>query len=124
MKLRIRGNSVRFRLSQSELKQLADDGYTEDTASFGPGARLVYRVDVASAGAVRAEFTGERLSVTVPRAELERWLRPDQVSIRSEQPIHGERPLRILVEKDFACLAPRAGEDDSDLFPNPAGSER
>jgi hypothetical protein len=27
--------------------------------------------------------------------------------------------LRILVEKDFACLAPREGEDESDMFPNP-----
>ena len=30
--------------------------------------------------------------------------------------------LRILVEKDFACLQPRAHEDESDLFPNPDAS--
>jgi hypothetical protein len=27
--------------------------------------------------------------------------------------------LQILVEKDFACLTPRKGEDDGDAFPNP-----
>jgi hypothetical protein len=27
--------------------------------------------------------------------------------------------LKILVEKDFACLAPREGEDESDMFPHP-----
>jgi hypothetical protein len=27
--------------------------------------------------------------------------------------------LRILVEKDWNCLTPRAGEDDSDSFANP-----
>jgi hypothetical protein len=31
--------------------------------------------------------------------------------------------LRITLEKDFACLAPREGEDESDNFPHPqAGS--
>ncbi|MGH8167708.1 MAG: DUF7009 family protein [Woeseiaceae bacterium] len=34
------------------------------------------------------------------------------------QPLDGDE-LSILVEKDFACLAPREGEDDSDKFPNP-----
>ncbi len=27
--------------------------------------------------------------------------------------------LKILVEKDFACLAPREGEDESDMYPHP-----
>ena len=27
----------------------------------------------------------------------------------------------ILVEKDFQCLAPREGEDESDMFPHPDG---
>jgi hypothetical protein len=27
--------------------------------------------------------------------------------------------LSILVEKDFACLSPREGEDEMELFPHP-----
>ena len=27
--------------------------------------------------------------------------------------------LKILVEKDFACLAPREGEDETDMYPHP-----
>ena len=27
--------------------------------------------------------------------------------------------FRILVEKDFTCIEPRDGEDQSDLYPNP-----
>ena len=30
----------------------------------------------------------------------------------------GEK-LSILIEKDFACLAPRAGEDEADMYPHP-----
>src|SRR5690606_41469691 len=60
------------------------------------------------------------LTVTLPKATVERWTRPDEVSIRGEQPIGGGETLKILVEKDFECLTPREGEDQPDLFPNPA----
>src|SRR5690606_920640 len=120
MKLRIRGNSVRIRLSQTELKELAENGVAEDRARFSAESSLAYRVRVAPAGPVRAEFGADGVTVTLPRATLERWLAPDEVSIRAEQPIGGGDALKILIEKDFACLVPREGEDDSDLFPNPA----
>ncbi|HEX6993163.1 MAG TPA: hypothetical protein VF339_03365 [Gammaproteobacteria bacterium] len=120
MKLRIRGNSVRIRLSQTELTQLAEEGVAEDRVRFSAEASLAYRVRVAPAGSVRAELGADGLTVTLPKATLERWLAPDEVSIRAEQPIDGRDALKILVEKDFACLVPREGEDDSDLFPNPA----
>ena len=38
-----------------------------------------------------------------------------------DQDVGGDEPLRILVEKDFACLVEREGEDDSDAFPHPDG---
>lgn len=120
MKLRIRGNSVRLRLSRSELDKLAETGWTEDRARFAPGAELVYRIDVRPGGELRAALTGSTVSVELPQPMLRRWLEPDQVSLRAEQPLDGGNVLKILVEKDFACLAPRPDEDDTDLFPNPA----
>jgi hypothetical protein len=122
MKLRIRGNSVRLRVSQSEVKALAERGYTEDCTRFAPGVELTYRLAVVPAGAVRALLTGSTVEVGIPRAELERWLAPSEVTIRAEQPIGSGERLSILVEKDFECLEPREGEDASDLFPNPAKS--
>lgn len=124
MKLRIRGNSVRLRLSRTELEALAETGAAEDRARFGAGGELVYRVAVAPDGEVRAAFSGQAVAVTVPQPLLERWLDPAEVSIRGEQPVGDGESLRILVEKDFACLAPRPDEDDADLFPNPAASDR
>jgi hypothetical protein len=35
------------------------------------------------------------------------------------QPAAADAELRIVVEKDFACLTAREGEDESDNFPNP-----
>lgn len=124
MKLRIRGNSVRLRVSQSEVRALAEQGSTEDRTRFAPGAELTYRLAVAPVDAVRAELSGSRVEVTLPKAVLERWLAPSEVSIRAEQAIGSGERLAILVEKDFECLEPREGEDASDLFPHPAKSGR
>ncbi len=120
MKLRIRGNSVRIRVSQTELKQLAEAGLAEDAVRFAPDVGLVYRVRVVPEGPIAAELENGELTVTLPKAVVERWTAPDEVSIRGEQPIGGGETLKILVEKDFECLKPREGEDESDLFPNPA----
>jgi hypothetical protein len=120
MKLRIRGNSVRLRVSQPEVNALAEHGCTEDRARFAPGAELTYRLAAAPGGTVRAAFTASTIEISIPKPELDRWLAPSEVTIRAEQPIGGGERLTILVEKDFECLEPREGEDASDLFPNPA----
>lgn len=119
MKLRIRGNSLRLRVSQTELKRIAEHGSAEDSIRFTPGADWKYGIEVGPGSAVGAEFTGQSLRVTVPKATIDRWLDPSEVSIEGQQPIGNGETLRILLEKDYTCLAPRSGEDDSDLFANP-----
>ena len=122
MKLRILGNSVRFRVSQAELAQLTGAGQVEDSVEFGPGARLVYRLEVAdgAAEAIAAGYDRHGVTVVLPRELVDLWQRPDEVSLRGEQPLPDGASLTILVEKDFTCLVPREDEDQSNLFPNPA----
>lgn len=120
MKLRIRGNSVRLRLTQSEVADIEHRGQVEDRVRFPGNAVLTYRVRVVPDNTLSAEFAGGRLTVSLPRPEVERWLAPEEVSLRGEQALEGAETLKILVEKDFACVTAREGEDESDLFPNPA----
>jgi hypothetical protein len=121
MKLRIRGNSVRIRVSQGEFARIVETGAAEDAVRFSPTAVLRYRVEVAQdGGSPRADLAGNLVRITLPRRRVERWLTDDEVSIRGEQPIGEGRTLKILVEKDFACLAPRNDdEEEGDSFPNP-----
>lgn len=121
MKLRIRGNSIRFRVSQSELRDIVDRGYTADHIEFPPAAGLSYCVEVVPRGSLTADFSDERIRLRVPRDSILHWARAEEVSIRGEQLLGDGRALKILLEKDFSCLAPRDEEDDSDLFPNPHG---
>jgi len=120
MKLRIRGNSVRIRVTKGELAAIAEAGAAEDVVRFSPDAVLRYRVEVKPGGSVEAELAPPVLRVVLPKERVKRWLEPEEVSIQAEQAIGGGEVLKILVEKDYTCLAPRGdGEDDSDLFANP-----
>jgi hypothetical protein len=122
MKLRIRGNSVRFRLSRAEIAQLEDTGAVQDTVQFGPGNLLAYGLEVGSADSLAVSYTPDRIRVEVPAVSAEQWLQPEEVSLQGEQPLAGGGRLLILLEKDFACLTPREGDDDADSFPNPAAA--
>lgn len=119
MKLRIRGNSLRLRVSRTEFLQIAEQGSAEDTIRFAPGTEWRYGIVVKPGGDVAAQFAANSLRVVLPKARVEQWLDDREVGIEGQQPIGNGETLRILVEKDYTCLAPRAGEDDADLFVNP-----
>ncbi len=111
MKLRIRGNSLTLRVSKTELAKLAETGKVEDAMRFSSEQSLRYGIEVRPTGAVTAAFSGAEILVTLPKARLDLWLRPDEVSVEGSQPIGGGKVLQIVLEKDGAP-ARRGGEDD------------
>jgi hypothetical protein len=124
MKLRIRANSLRLRVTRPELESLASTGRIAERISFAGGADLKYELSVdAGAGTLAAAYRDNVISVRIPAADFRQWQREDQVSLRATQAAGSAAELAILVEKDFACLTTREGEDDSDAFAHPgAGS--
>ena len=118
MKLRIRGNSIRLRLTQSEVAQLASNGCVEDSISFG-SEELRYAVAVGRNGErVKADLRDNRITIYVPADAIAKWADSEQVGIEEGQAI-SKGWLHILIEKDFTCLKPRAGDEDEDTFANP-----
>jgi hypothetical protein len=122
MKLRIQGDAIRLRLTRSEVEEITAGGSVENTLHFGSGTALAYGLRVTADCEVSAEFADARLLVRLPRGLVDVWRRDEEVSIEAEQAIGAEKPLKILIEKDFACLSPRDDEDQTDLFPNPEAS--
>lgn len=120
MKLRIRDNSIRLRLTQSEVATAKDDGLVRGRVQFGGNNSFEY-VFESSPATVKPEayISNNVLTVRIPRLDVQQWAESEQVSIKSEQNLDDGDQLQILVEKDFVCLAPREGEDESDMFPNP-----
>lgn len=125
MKLRVRDNSIRLRLTQSEVDLVRDDGAVRGRVTFGGDSYFDYLLQSSpEIASTMANMSGNVLTVGVPESEIVRWANSNEVSIAAEQSLDGADRLSILIEKDFACLAPRAGEDESDMFPHPqAGTE-
>ena len=117
MKLRIKGASLRLRLTQGELARLGSGETLEEQVPF-PGGALRYRLRRAPVARIEADFGAAGIEVRVPEAEAARWCGTDLVTLSAEQGGPGGT-LRVTLEKDFACLAPRSEEDESDNFPHP-----
>jgi len=113
VKLRIRKNSIRLRLTRSEVDALREPGFVEERVELAP-ASLVYRIERGQARELGATFDGARLVVSVPEATLRDFCDTDRVGFDG-----ASGSVRVLVEKDWQCLAPR-DEDDADAFPHPA----
>ena len=121
MKLRIKGNSLRLRVTPSEVKQLLHDGaireYVQLTANSKD--RLTYSV-VSSLSALTTTVAYQlgNIAVSVPQIELERWAGGDDVGVYAEVALGGGQMLSVAIEKDFACLDLSDAENE-DTFPNP-----
>jgi hypothetical protein len=116
MKLRIKGNSIRLRLTKSEVETFGADGHIEEMVNFGdkehPG--FVYALESGSTQNLSASFEEGRLSVQVPETIATQWVNSEEVGFNGN-----DGDLQILVEKDFVCLTPREGEDEGDNYPHP-----
>ncbi len=120
MKLRIRGNSLRLRLTRTEVAAVAQKGAVVERTGFGGDTVFQYRLAVSDdASACTAALEKNTLEVTLPAGIAVPWATSETVSIEAEQALDNGSSLRILVEKDFACLVDRPGEDDSDAYPHP-----
>ena len=100
MKLRIRGNSIRLQVSKTELARLAERGTVEDTVRFSSDQSLRYGIEVRPMGAVTAAYSDGALIVALPKARLDLWLRPGEISVEGSQPIGGGKVLQIVLETD------------------------
>jgi hypothetical protein len=118
MKLRIRGNTVRVRLTKSEVAAFAAHGFIEEITDFGHGQILVCALTAAEIGKPTATFINGTIEIKIPVDDVRRWTDSDEVSIGGTTDT-----LVLLVEKDFKCLTPRDGDDDADTFPHPRSAD-
>jgi hypothetical protein len=112
MKLRLRGNTVRLRLIQNEVKRLAQGETLRET--LPTKTPFSFEVTPLPVDAVSVEFADGVLSVSVPAGWAAEWADNDVVG---RQDRAGE--VDVLIEKDWACTTPRSGEDNAGAYPNP-----
>lgn len=121
MKIRIKDNSIRLRLTQSEVNLLSKQGKVEKRTHFTPHNILIYAIETADVTEMKATFENGKITVYLPQEEARTWINTEQVGMEQFSQLTVDEGLKILVEKDFTCLVKREGEDDMDTYPHPKG---
>lgn len=114
MKIRISGNSIRLRLTQTEVVQFVITGKVNSTCQIGNNL-LTYSIIQEETDFIFAQMSGQSITICVPLELAKHWDTDDRVGFDTID----KNGLYILIEKDFQCLKPRSHEDESDNFPNP-----
>ncbi len=118
MKLRIKGNTIRFRLTKSEVAYFSEKKLIQESTNLGL-KDFSYGLKVSEeAQKIGAEYVNDAIIVTIPTALAKSWTDTNQVGLSEEMQVQDGKKLFILIEKDFKCLD-EVSEDQSDNYPNP-----
>lgn len=120
MKLRINKQSVRLRLSQTDINQLRSNGLVSVPLYWGPDENdlFMYRLSLEEQAASVVYFSGDHIQVKVNKNDIANWLHDEQCVSFEFSITTAMQPLTVLIERDFKCLTPR-NENEEDLFENP-----
>ena len=118
MKIRIKGNSIRIRLSRPEVDSFGENGYLEERTQFGNSTFIYVLQSKDSAEHLSADFIDGKITLTVPSPITKEWTTTEKVGYEHNLPTGNGEQLYLLIEKDFKCTADVA-EDQSDNFENP-----
>jgi hypothetical protein len=112
MKLRVKGNSLRYRLTKTDVSNLASNGNVKEVIEFG-NTTLAYVLQSTPKDALHADFKENTLTIYIPQKNVAELASTNRVGFSGNT-----GKLSLLIEKDFTCLDDVA-EDQSDNYPNP-----
>ncbi|UTX48283.1 hypothetical protein [Chryseobacterium sp. MA9] len=112
MKIRIKDNSIRFRLTQSEVAELGQNGVISSFTQF-VDRPFIYSIETTDNEELSAVFIENRIVLKMPKAMINEWISTDRVGFDGQSGL-----VKLLVEKDFVCID-NTLEDQSDNYPNP-----
>ncbi len=118
MKIRIRGNSIRYRLDKADIAVLEAQGKVEEQTCIGAGALhfCIRAKENIPHPAIRLEGTAVHLSI--PAQQVRAWTGSNLTGFEAVINNPDGSVLKLLIEKDFKCLTER-DEDESEAFENP-----
>lgn len=112
MKIRIKDNTVRFRLTQSEVAKLGEDGIISSFTEF-VDRPFIYAIERTEEAELSAAFIENRMVLKIPETMINEWITTDRVGFEGQS-----GKIKLLIEKDFVCID-NTLEDQSDNYPNP-----
>lgn len=123
MKIRWTKNSVRFRITPSELTAIERGEKISETLQLPGGAAWCAAI-VPASDATTLAFASGTLSLSLAHADVQQLAAPENEGVYFQE--LGETPLRYFIEKDFPCAHPRVAdalEPETETFVPPADFE-
>lgn len=119
MKLRISGNSIRLRLSQSDVSLLVKEGQIVEKLDFPkPSYTFEYQLSVLKNSDVsHVLFDGQKMIFEIPQQDIVDWANSNQEGIYKTINTEKNESLDLHIEKDYECL--HKENETTDTFPNP-----
>jgi hypothetical protein len=120
MKIRISGNSIRFRLRQPDVELFQKEAVVTATLAFAssPNNQLKFTLIQTQDCNISVNYKQNDITVGIPMHSSEKWFNTDLVGIEENVETEKGHFVHILIEKDFACLdAPQEENDGAYLNP-------
>ena len=122
MKIRIKGNSIRLRLSKTDIQQLREQGSVQERTVISADVVFSYTLEHRAAAAeMGASFSAGELTIWLPSHQALQLTESGQMGVQGFQQNGDNNPLFLLIEKDLQCLE-NTNEDQSDMYDNPKKS--
>lgn len=118
MKIRIKGNSIRYRLTKSEVETFCKTGFFEESTDFD-NVTFKYALK-AKVGITMldAKFEANTITLFLEKSKSDDWFKTDEIGFKHSILSKNGTELSLLLEKDFVCMD-ETTEDQSDNYPNP-----
>ena len=120
MKIRIKDNTVRIRLTRSEVERFGEEGYIEANTAFVSNV-FTYALQSRSdeyGHELSADFKDGVITMYMPEKMAQEWVTSNIVGFDTWMDMDNGEKLYLLLEKDFKCLDETI-EDQSDNYENP-----
>ena len=120
MKVRILGNTIRFRLKQPEVRHFERFGKVTEVMEFGPepSDQLRFNLEMYAGHELAVSFHAATTTVKVPQALGQEWIQTDLVGFNGKVDTGKGKIISVLIEKDFMCIDGQP-EDNEGAYPNP-----
>jgi hypothetical protein len=120
MKIRIKGNHLRFRLRQQDVACLHNKGMVIEKIEFGENEteQISFALYNSDGTHMSIKYDSNKVKIYIPKKMVDEWRNSEQVGIEADLDTGKNRLISILIEKDFACLD-ASEEDNEGTYPNP-----
>lgn len=106
MKIRMQGNSLRLRLSETEVQQFGAGKRVKETIIFGLDEEdiLTYILtQTIEKKQVDVLFKNNTITIEIPATQVLIWANSNQTSLSEKIPNGQPEGLKVLIEKDLDC---------------------